>query len=381
MVVGTLAVALVFAVPGLGAAGDSDPRLQEAQERRVAVQQRLDEVLQRLAELEADIADREVRLAELEAHEQEQTARASEASDLLAARVRESYIRGSMDETVALLGSRSVTEAREQARLLGFLAVRSRSDMERAGAERVRTEAAAGEVEHAAEALRARQAEMDAVHAEVAGLLAEAQAAEDGVRAQIAAEERARQERERRERERREREERERVAQQRAARSSAQDPPAAPQSASAATASAPAPAPAAPSGGGVACPVGQPRSYSDTWGAARSGGRRHKGTDILAPRGTPIFAYESGTVTRLWSSGLGGISLYLRGNSGNVYYYTHLQGYAGGLSAGQRVAGGQHIAVNGDTGNARGIPHLHFEVMPGGGGNVNPYPYVARACG
>jgi peptidoglycan LD-endopeptidase LytH len=127
--------------------------------------------------------------------------------------------------------------------------------------------------------------------------------------------------------------------------------------------------------------VGQPRSYSDTWGAPRSGGRRHMGTDIMAPRGTPIYAYESGTVTRLWNSRLGGISLYLRGDSGNQYFYTHLQGYVSGLSAGQRVSAGQHIAFNGDTGNARGIPHLHFEVMPGGGGNVNPYPYVVRACG
>lgn len=142
----------------------------------------------------------------------------------------------------------------------------------------------------------------------------------------------------------------------------------------------PEPAPA-PAGGGVSCPVGQPRTYSDTWGAARSGGRSHKGTDILAPHGTPIYAYESGTISRANSNSLGGISLYLQGDSGNVYYYTHLSGYVGGIAAGVQVASGQHIASNGDTGNARGIPHLHFEVMPGGGGSVNPYPYVLRACG
>jgi murein DD-endopeptidase MepM/ murein hydrolase activator NlpD len=97
--------------------------------------------------------------------------------------------------------------------------------------------------------------------------------------------------------------------------------------------------------------------------------------------GTPIYAYENGTVTRMNGNRLGGISLYLAGDSGNLYYYTHLSGYVGGLGAGQRVTVGQHIAFNGDTGNARGIPHLHFEVMPGGGGNVNPYPYARRACG
>ena len=105
------------------------------------------------------------------------------------------------------------------------------------------------------------------------------------------------------------------------------------------------------------------------------------GTDILAPMGTPIYAFEDGTITRMNNSSLGGISLYLQGDSGKLYFYTHLQGYVGGVSEGQRVTTGQHIAHNGDTGNAAGIPHLHLEIMPGGGGNVNPYPYVREACG
>jgi peptidoglycan LD-endopeptidase LytH len=105
------------------------------------------------------------------------------------------------------------------------------------------------------------------------------------------------------------------------------------------------------------------------------------GTDIMAPRGTPSYAYEDGVITRLNSSSLGGISLYMRGVSGNEYYYTHLNGYAAGIGAGQRVSAGKLIAYVGDTGNARGMPHLHFEVRPGGGSNVNPYPYVYPACG
>jgi murein DD-endopeptidase MepM/ murein hydrolase activator NlpD len=105
------------------------------------------------------------------------------------------------------------------------------------------------------------------------------------------------------------------------------------------------------------------------------------GVDILSPIGTPIYAYENGVITRMNNSSLGGISLYLTGDSGNLYYYTHLSGYVSGVSTGDSVSVGQHIAHNGDSGNAAGIPHLHFEVMPGGGGNVNPYPYAARACG
>ncbi|MDQ3451191.1 MAG: M23 family metallopeptidase, partial [Actinomycetota bacterium] len=133
--------------------------------------------------------------------------------------------------------------------------------------------------------------------------------------------------------------------------------------------------------GGIACPVGQPRTYSDTWGAPRSGGRSHMGTDILAPYGTPSYAYEDGVISRMDSSSLGGISLCLQGASGASYYYTHLSAYAGGVSLGKAVTEGEHIADVGGSGNAAGISHLHFEVMPGGGANVNPYPYVARACG
>ncbi|HSK95601.1 MAG TPA: M23 family metallopeptidase, partial [Euzebyales bacterium] len=134
--------------------------------------------------------------------------------------------------------------------------------------------------------------------------------------------------------------------------------------------------------GGLSCPVDQPRSYTDTWGAPRSGGRAHLGVDILAPIGTPLRAYESGTITRMNNSSLGGISLYMVGDgSSNQYYYTHLSGYVSGVSVGDNVKAGQHIGFVGDTGNAAGIPHLHWEVRPGGGANVNPYPYAHTACG
>ena len=123
------------------------------------------------------------------------------------------------------------------------------------------------------------------------------------------------------------------------------------------------------------CPVQGPRSFSNDYGQPRSGGRRHQGIDILNPRGTPIVAPVSGTV-RHHNSSLGGLSFYLSGDDGNTYFGTHLGSYA----ASGRVSAGTVVGYNGDSGNARGTPHLHFEIHPGGGGAVNPYPTLSRYC-
>jgi murein DD-endopeptidase MepM/ murein hydrolase activator NlpD len=149
---------------------------------------------------------------------------------------------------------------------------------------------------------------------------------------------------------------------------------------------APAPAPP-PSGGGGgggasgrACILERPYSYVDTWGAARSGGRSHQGTDVMAPHGARVFAFVSGVVSRESTSTNGGIQLYLQGDNGTEYFYAHLSGYA--VSTGTRVRAGQLIAYNGQTGNARyTAPHVHFEVHPGGGSPVNPYPHLKPVCG
>ncbi|HWB72249.1 MAG TPA: M23 family metallopeptidase [Egibacteraceae bacterium] len=355
-------VAVVSASPGLPSAGAGDPRLDRALERRQSVQARLDALVARLGALQAQTAEVDNRLVGLTREANARQHQADTAHGALAARARQSYKHGAVDPTLALFASGSVQQAAEQARVLGLLAMRSRDEYETATSARVRTEVAVRQVDEVAAELRARRSELDGARAQVAAALAEAQRQERDVRAAIAAEEAARAQ----------------AARQRAARAQAaarSRPAARPRVASAGAVAAAAVV------GGAACPVGQPRSYSDTYGAARSGGRSHKGTDILAPRGTPIFAYEAGTVTRTGASGLGGITLYLRGTSGTVYYYAHLQGFVRGVGPGQRVSAGQQIATNGDTGNARGTPHLHFEVRPGGGGNVNPYPYVRRACG
>lgn len=121
--------------------------------------------------------------------------------------------------------------------------------------------------------------------------------------------------------------------------------------------------------------------FRDTWGAPRSGGRRHRGTDVFAPLGQPTYAFTSGVVQRHSNSRLGGLGLYLRGDDGNVYYYAHLQRIEPRGAVGTRVTAGELIARNGYSGNADPwAPHVHFELHPGGGAAINPYPWLAAAC-
>ena len=127
------------------------------------------------------------------------------------------------------------------------------------------------------------------------------------------------------------------------------------------------------------CPVPS-GSFINDWGFARSGGRTHKGTDVFAAKGTKILAPDSGRVS-LRSNDLGGLTVWLTGDNGVSFYLAHLDGYPGGLSTGDRVSKGSVIGYVGNTGNARGTsPHLHFQMHPGGGSAVNPFPTLRHYC-
>ncbi|HVD12892.1 MAG TPA: peptidoglycan DD-metalloendopeptidase family protein [Actinomycetota bacterium] len=129
------------------------------------------------------------------------------------------------------------------------------------------------------------------------------------------------------------------------------------------------------------CPVSPPYSYIDSWGFARSGGRSHKGTDIMNAYGNKIHAVVDGKISRFSTSSLGGITLYMQGVDGDEYYYAHLSRYAAGIHPGTPVKAGELIAYNGSSGNASATaPHLHFEYHPGGGAPVNPYSIVVALC-
>ena len=123
------------------------------------------------------------------------------------------------------------------------------------------------------------------------------------------------------------------------------------------------------------CPVPS-ASFTDTYGAPRSGGRAHKGTDMLASYGAPVYAVADGVIDTTSSSN-GGISLYLRAGNGERYFYAHNS--ANVASDGERVSAGELIARVGSTGNAGGTNHVHFE-REVGGSSVNPYRFLRGLC-
>jgi murein DD-endopeptidase MepM/ murein hydrolase activator NlpD len=133
---------------------------------------------------------------------------------------------------------------------------------------------------------------------------------------------------------------------------------------------------------GKTCPVNAATTFTDSWGAPRSGDREHKGVDMVAAREAPLVAIESGTIARTAESALGGISIYLTGISGNRYYYAHLDSLAPGIVGGVSVSVGDLVGYNGSSGNATyDTPHLHFQYAPPGGTWINPYSLVKVLCG
>ena len=140
----------------------------------------------------------------------------------------------------------------------------------------------------------------------------------------------------------------------------------------------PGPAMGVASTQGYAFPVlGEGVGYGDDYGDPRAGTGWHHGTDLFAPMGTPIVAVADGTLSKVGVNNLGGNRLWLTDDAGNAFYYAHLSAYAPGTADGVRVRAGQVIAFLGNTGQAITTPpHLHFEIHPGGGDSVNPYPYL-----
>jgi murein DD-endopeptidase MepM/ murein hydrolase activator NlpD len=130
----------------------------------------------------------------------------------------------------------------------------------------------------------------------------------------------------------------------------------------------------------------------DNYGDPRPNGR-HTGIDMENPWRAPVVAVEDGRVEYSESS-LGGCMLYHYGASGTTYLYIHLNNDLtshndnnGGcvkdvaflVPERAKVTAGQQIGWVGDSGDASRNPHLHFEVHPNGGADVDPFRYLTRA--
>lgn len=113
-----------------------------------------------------------------------------------------------------------------------------------------------------------------------------------------------------------------------------------------------------------------------TSGYGQRWGRMHRGIDIAAPVGTPIFAAAGGEVVSAgWNSGGYGNLVEVRHSDGSLTRYAHNSRIM--VRKGQQVKQGQQIAAMGSTGFSTG-PHLHFEVHAKGKGATNPIAFLPK---
>lgn len=110
----------------------------------------------------------------------------------------------------------------------------------------------------------------------------------------------------------------------------------------------------------------------------------HEGTDILAPKGTPIVAVASGTVVRYGWNTLGGyrVTVQLDNAPDYRFYYAHMDRYAPGIYQGAHVRAGQVLGYVGNTGEGpertegKFVTHLHFGIYNPDGTAIDPYPFL-----
>lgn len=132
-------------------------------------------------------------------------------------------------------------------------------------------------------------------------------------------------------------------------------------------------------------PIAAPASFASDFNEGRSGGRLHAGNDLFAERGSPLVAVDDGQV-RSGRDPLGGNILNLYAADGTRYYYAHLDAFTDGTAslvdppAPRMVRAGEIVGFLGNTGNAKTTsPHVHFEIHPGNGPAVDPFPILQSA--
>jgi murein DD-endopeptidase MepM/ murein hydrolase activator NlpD len=134
--------------------------------------------------------------------------------------------------------------------------------------------------------------------------------------------------------------------------------------------------------------------FVSSFGFARSGGRRHQGNDLMAPKMTPVFAAADGVVVEVEDGGTAGRRVVIDHGRGFETWYLHLNNDTPGTDDGQAdwsetvmpnvtknrlVKAGEQIAWVGDSGNAESVgSHTHFELHYQGAA-IDPYPYLKPA--
>ena len=322
-VVSLLAVVVPVTAPALTAQD-----LEEVEQQVDDLESQLETATQRFEDVRAEVEATDAELATLESRATELEQQAAEADRALADRAREAFKFGGDPVLSSFLSSEGVEGAIERTQFLELVSGRDRAQLEQSLALRT-------QLDQTEQLIADRAAELDVLEARLADqrtVIDEQLQAKSALASDLRA----------------------RAARQRRIDNAVQS--------------------------GVYACIHDSNSFVDSWGAPRSGGRAHKGVDVMAPYDVPVYAFTNGRISRLTQGGLGGINLYLWGDDGNEYFYAHLAGYADGVHVGRRVEAGELIAYNGDTGNARGTPHVHFELHPGGGGAINPYPYMRAAC-
>lgn len=314
----------------IGPVSAQEAQLGQARAERERLGADLANLTEQLERVTVGIAEAETKRDQLEVEVGELQAAAVAAREILEEQAVRAYTHGDFGPVAQLLTAVAPGEAIERSRMLAGLSLRERESAERAAIARAALASRRADLDHTLAELREHERRAVGLHAQLEAAFARAKAVETELAS--------------------------RHSRQRQVSRAGQR-------------------------GLYACPMAAPYSFRDTWGAPRSGGRRHRGVDMFAPYGSNVYAITNGTIVRTTNGGLGGVGLYLKGNDGNLYYYAHLARIARGYGPGRRVEAGELIAYNGSTGNARGgAPHVHMEIRPGGGGNINPYPYSAAAC-
>lgn len=134
--------------------------------------------------------------------------------------------------------------------------------------------------------------------------------------------------------------------------------------------------------------------FVDSFGFARSGGRRHQGNDLMAPKMTPVYSAAAGVVSSVGDGGIAGRRVIIDHVGGWQSWYLHLNNdtpgsddgradwsdtVAAGVAEGSLVTAGQQIGWVGDSGNAEWVgSHTHFE-LHWNGEVIDPFPYLKPA--